>query len=289
LRDGTIKTIAGTGHEGYNGDDRLGTSARLCYPKGLFVTDNDQVLFADCENHRIRMIDRYGFIRTIAGTGVKGCNYDNILATQAELNEPTSVFKYRNEVYFTDCGNHRIRKIMENGKIVTIAGTGQRGYNGDNQLATIARLCCPCGLHVHDGEVYFSDQYNSRIRKILSNGTIQTIAGTGKTGYNGDNILATQSCIYYPSDIFVSNCGNVYFADTRGNRIRMIDSQSGLISTIAGNGQEGYLGDVPFDFERFPHIGPPRPVKPFSKRQGQFVSSYHDIVIECSTTRSETE
>jgi len=283
--DGTIKTIAGTGIRGYNGDNQLAIQAQLDRPSGLFVTDCGEVLFVDSGNNRIRMIQSNGMIVTIAGNGTKGYNGDGMLATDAQLYLPMNVFKYKNEVYISDWGNNRIRKILQNGIIVTIAGNGKYGYNGDNRLSIRTQLSQPFGLHVHNDEVYFSEKNGCRIRKILSNGTIATIAGNGVAGYNGDNILATQSQLNEPSGIFVSNCGHVYIADYGNHRIRMVDSQSGMISTIAGTGQEGFSGDVPFDFEKYPHIG--RKYLPlFSKRSsdGQFTVawSYCDMVIKCS-------
>jgi len=281
--EGMIHTIAGNGfdEDGFNGDDQLATQAQLGRPSGLFITDEEEVLFADGWNYRIRMIESNGMIKTIAGTGQYGYNGDDILATEAHLAEPSSVFKYKNEIYVTDTSNQRIRKILQNGKIVTIAGSGSFGFNGDDQVATLTHLYQPNGLHVHNDNVYFSDEYNQRIRVIDSNGKIKTISGTERSGYNGDGILATEAQLSFPSGIFVSNSGHVYIADIFNHRIRMIDPHSGLISTIAGTGYAGYSGDVPFDFHKYPHIGPTKPFQPFSKRkEGPFVSAYHDMDIK---------
>ena len=108
---------------------------------------------------------------------------------------------------------------------------------------------------------------------------ITTIAGNGNEGLNGDNKLATECELNYPDNVFVSDCGNVYIADHRNHRVVMVDSQTGMLKTIAGTGHAGYSGDVPFDFEKYPHIGPTKHVEPFSKRDGQFVKACHDVII----------
>src|SRR3989338_10462185 len=106
------------------------------------------------------------------------------LAVNAQINNPTGLFVSKDgEVFFADSGNHRIRKILKNGNIVTIAGNGTKGYSGDNDLATNAQIDFPLGVFVSkDGEVFFADRNNDRIRKILKNGNIVTIAGNGTKG-----------------------------------------------------------------------------------------------------------
>ncbi|KAG2374042.1 hypothetical protein C9374_011121 [Naegleria lovaniensis] len=244
LTNGTITTIAGNGTGGYNGDNQLATNARLNFPCGVFVSSNDEVYIADTHNHRIRKITKNGTITTIAGKGTKGYNGDNQLATNARLNYPNSVFVSSNdEVYVADTHNHSIRKIMKNGMITTIAGKRTKGYNGDNQLATNARLNFPCGVFVSSNdEVYVADTNNHRIRKIMKNGMITTIAGKGTGGYNGDNQLATNAQLNYPNSVFVSSNDEVYVADIHNHSIRKI-MKNGMITTIAGNGTEGYNGD----------------------------------------------
>ncbi|KAG2374644.1 hypothetical protein C9374_010663 [Naegleria lovaniensis] len=112
-----------------------------------------------------------------------------MMAIHAQLQTPFGVFVSSNdEVYIADRGNHRIRKIMKNGMITTIAGNGTPGYNGDNQLATNAQLKHPTSVFVSSNdEVYIADTVNHRIRKIMKNGMITTIAGNGTQGYNGDS------------------------------------------------------------------------------------------------------
>ena len=244
-QNGMISTIAGTGVAGFNGDGQLAIHAELSRPSGLFVNDDEEVFFCDSENHRVRKVDQSGIISTIAGNGMDGYNGDDILATSAQLNYPTGVYVYKHEIYISDFGDHRIRKVLQNGMIKTIAGTGENCYNGDDQPAICSQLCYPYGIHVHNDQVYISDHSNNRVRKILPNGIIKTIAGTG---CNGD-----ESQLQFPTGIFVDDSG-VYFG-SKQSIIRKVD-HDGMITTIAGTGEEGYSGDVPFDFAKYPHIGP---------------------------------
>ncbi|KAG2375018.1 hypothetical protein C9374_010392 [Naegleria lovaniensis] len=188
MKNGMITTIAGNGTGGYNGDNQLATNAQLNWPKSVFVSSNDEVYIADTSNHRIRKIMKNGMITTIAGNGIEGYNGDNQLATNAQLKEPYSVFVLSNDEVYIANYNNRIRKIMKNGMITTIAGTGIEGYNGDNQLGTNAQLNYPYSVFVSSNdEVYIADTKNHRIRKIMKNGMITTIAGNGTRGYNGDS------------------------------------------------------------------------------------------------------
>jgi len=178
-------------------------STQVNTPQSVFVW-NDQVLFADFDNHRVRKILPNGSTVTIAGTGVAGYNGDDQLATMAQLDYPCCVFvSERGEVYIGE--DRRVRKILTNGNIVTVAGTGDEGYNGDSRLATDAWIV-PFGIFVSsDDEIYIADYGNHRIRKVLQNGMIVTIAGTGVEGYNEDNILAINAQLSFPSGVFVSD------------------------------------------------------------------------------------
>ena len=138
------------------------------------------------------------------------------------------------EVFFADRNNHRVRKILITGQTVTIAGTGEPGFNGDKQQATMAQLNEPSFVIVsHRDEVYISEYGGNRIRKILTNGQIVTVAGTGISGYNGNNIPATEANICYPFGLAVTESDELIFADYGNNLVRKVSS-NGIISTVAG-------------------------------------------------------
>lgn len=186
-------------------------------------------------------------ISTIAGTGGYGFSGDNAAATSATMGFPGRVaLDDSSNIYFADTYNNRIRKISAStGIITTIAGTGTAGYNGDGGLATSAQLNYPFGLCVdHSGNIYITDTYNHRIRKINgSTKIITTIAGTSVGSYNGDGISATTAQIKSPNSICLASNGDIYFSDQENHRIRKITISTGLISTIAGSGTAGFMGD----------------------------------------------
>ncbi len=183
----------------------------------------------------------YGqIITTVAGTDSAGYNGDNIAATAAQLLTPTFVaIDATGNIYVSDYGNSRIRKISTSGIITTIAGTGTAGYNGDWIQATDAQISNCDGITLDNlGNLYISDDYNNRIRKVNSAGIITTIAGTGEAGNSGDNGPATAAKFSSPHGIAVDNSGNVYFADYPNNCVRKVNT-AGIITTIAGQGTSG--------------------------------------------------
>jgi len=127
--------------------------------------------------------------------------------------------------------------------ITTIAGIGSGGYSGDGGAATSARLDTLSGVAVDGlGNLYIVDETNQRIRKVSASGIITTIAGNGAIGFSGDGGPATLAELNYPTGIAVDGAGNVYIADSWNNRIRMVNT-TGIITTVAGTGVQGYSGD----------------------------------------------
>jgi uncharacterized repeat protein (TIGR02543 family) len=128
--------------------------------------------------------------------------------------------------------------------INTVAGTGTAGYSGDGLAATSAQLNYPKGVAVDSsGNLYIADQLNHRIRKVATDGTISTVAGTGTAGYSGDSGVATSAQLNTPLGVAVDSSGNLYIADNSNNRIRKVAAIDGKISTVAGTGAYGYSGD----------------------------------------------
>lgn len=184
-----------------------------------------------------------GIITTVAGTS-GGYSGDNGAATSAELAVPNGVaVDSSGNIYIADTGNNRIRKVDTNGIITTVAGDGSVGYSGDNGAATSAQLNYPTGLAVDSrGNIYIADALNDRIRKVDTNGTITTVAGNGWAGYSGDNGPATSAQLTNPLGVAVDSSGNIYIADYSYNIIRKVDT-NGIITTVAGDGTQGYSGN----------------------------------------------
>jgi hypothetical protein len=133
--------------------------------------------------------------------------------------------------------------VSGDGTITTIAGTGVQGFSGDGGPATSAKLYAPSGVAIDgQGNVYIADTNNTRVRKVSPGGTISTFAGTGEVGFSGDGGPATSAKLYAPSGVAIDGQGNVYIADTGNNRVRKV-SPGGTITTFAGGGKPGVLGD----------------------------------------------
>jgi len=237
-KDGTITNIAGTGKQGFSGDNRPAINARLNSPSGIAIGNNNEIYITDNGNNRIRKISTNGIITTAAGNGRAGYNGDNIKAIRARLHSPDGLTVDNSGViYFADTGNHRIRKISRNGTISTIAGTGHQGFNGDGS-AMKAELNWPCDVAVGPGgEVYIADTYNNCIRMVSITGVISTIAGPGPRHLSMHNTAASDSDIIQPLGVVVKSDGTIYFSNQGQHYLRKISRET--ITTIAGDSQPG--------------------------------------------------
>jgi uncharacterized protein (TIGR03437 family) len=241
---GTIQTFAGNGSTGFAGDGGPATSAALNYPKGVALDTAGNLYIADIDNSRVRKVTAAGIISTVAGNGFFGYSGDGGPALAASISDVTGVaVDGSGNLYITDDSNRRIRKIGANGIISTIAGIGVQGFSGDGGPATSAMLGRPVALVLDPaGNLYFADSVNQRVRKINASGIITTVAGNGLDSYSGDGGPAVSASFAFPIGIAIDAAGNLYVADGNNNRVRLI-TPGGIISTFAGNNQEGFSGD----------------------------------------------
>jgi sugar lactone lactonase YvrE len=217
-------------------------------PAGVWMTTSGNLYVADTGDNVVRLVDlTTGYISTIAGTGTGGYSGDNGPATQALLNAPAGVAADASgNVYISDTGNNVVRKVnATTGIITTIAGTGQISYSGNGGLGTLATLSSPQGLAIDgDGNLLIAESGNHVIRKwIAATGIIQTAAGNGVSGYNGDYFAAPSAQLDAPADVKVDGSGNIYIADTGNHVIRMVANGTNMITTIAGTNNSGSTGD----------------------------------------------
>ncbi|MBN1900851.1 hypothetical protein JW926_05935 [Candidatus Sumerlaeota bacterium] len=256
---GIIETIAGNGTAGHTEDGQPAQGSSLEWIHDV-VTDMDGVLyFSEQGPYNIirRIVD--GRLETVAGQygfgSVEFCGPSQ----ESQLNKPYSIaFDTYNNLYIADQNNHKILKIeAQTGYLHTIAGTGAAGYNYDFCLGVYALLNYPTGVAVgSDNVLHIVDRYNHRIRKIdledLRNtgefpgaeaGNIETIAGMGVYGFDGDGVDARYHLLSHPGGITIDADGNVILADRSNHRVRRIYT-SWYLKTLAGSGfYRGYFGD----------------------------------------------
>ncbi len=243
-----ITTVAGNGAPGNTGDGGLATLARLQGPQDVFVAPNGDLYIADTQNRRIRMVSAAtGIISNVIGTGANGNTGDGGPATAARLNSPRGVTVASNgDIYVSDRPNNRVRKVTAaTGIITAYAGTGTAGYLGDGGVATAARLRTPEGLALaSNGDLYIAEFGNHVIRRVAAaTGVITTFAGTGTAGFLGDGGAATAARLNSPESVDIGPSGDIFIADTANRRIRRVAAGSGVITTIAGTGVNGFSGD----------------------------------------------
>jgi len=224
---GIIATVAGTGTAGSTGDGGAATLARLDSPEGVSVDASGNIFIADTNNHLIRQFTVGGNIDTVAGKS--GGGYDGEgSAKNKKLYFPQGIWADTSgNIYVADTNNHRIRKFRVGGDISTVAGIGIAGYSGDGGAATAAQLTSPQGVTVDAANnLYIADTGNNALRLVnIYTGVITTLAGTGTSGYNGDNQPAVQARLNNPRGIALGltrGGGRIYISDTGNNRARVL-------------------------------------------------------------------
>jgi sugar lactone lactonase YvrE len=255
-----VTTVAGNGESGFGGNGTPAVQAQLYKPKGVARDAQGNLYIADEGNHAIRKVSPTGIITSLAGKGVPQFSGDGGPSTEAGLWWPRTVaFAPGGTLYVADTLNMRIRSIdLGTGTIATVAGAPQQAggaflndFAGDGGPASQARLAGVRGMAVDSvGRLVFADTWDNdggswhHIRRIDTNGVITTLVGVdGRHGFNGDGKPGRETMISYVNQVAVDREDNVYFADARNHRVRRYDLDTGLVTTVAGTGQDGTKGD----------------------------------------------
>lgn len=229
-------------------------SIRLNGPTGVAVDSAGTVYFTESSigtgsglvhgDYRVWRISG-GIFDAFAGTGVESFSGDGGPAATAQLNSPGGIaMDAQGNIYIADAVNNRVRKMTPGGAISTIAGTGVAGFFGDGQSALKAQLNHPSGVAVDfAGTVYIADTNNNRVRVVTPDGLMYTLAGNGNAGYFGDGGMAINGSLHAPRGVAVDGQGNFYIADTLDHRVRKVTQNGNIITTVAGNGSQGFSGD----------------------------------------------
>ncbi len=246
-KTGVITTVAGNGQKGYSGDGGPATRATMNEPYGVLPDRDGNLFIVDRLNQVIRRVDaKTGTMSTYAGNGQKGYGGDGGPATQAMMKEPNALdFDPDGNLYIADVTDNRIRKVdAKTGIINTVAGTGKREFTGDGGPVGEAGIQGARGVaFARDGTMYICEREGNRIRRVdPKTHIIRTIAGNGKKGYTGDGGPAAAATFNGPKWIHVGPDNHVYIVDTENQCVRRIDTQSNVITTVAG-GHAGSDGD----------------------------------------------
>ena len=223
--------------------------ATLNDPDSTAIDGAGNLYIADTGNHLVRKVDAAtGIISTVAGTGIGGYSGDGGAATSAKLYFPYAIaIDSAGNLYITDSGNSVIRRVdSASGTITTYAGSSTAAALGDGGSATAAKLYYPQGIALDSaGNLYIGDL--ARVRMVAaSSGIINTVVGSGLSGFSGDGGPATNASLAGVEGIAIDKSGNLFIADTWNSVIRKVTAATGIITTVAGQGgynTSGYSGD----------------------------------------------
>ena len=228
---GIINTVAGNGIKGFSGDGGSATSAQFSGPTRISFDAFGNLYITDQGNVRIRKVDTNGIINTVAGNGKNGNSGDGINADSAKLHYPDGVVvDVSGNIYIVEVGSYKVRKVDKYGILSTVAGNGIKGYSGDGGAAISAQLDFPVSLALDAlGNLYIADEGSNVIRKVDTNGQINTIVGSGAFGNCVDGVSADSAALHEPSDLAFDTLGNLYFIDFINERVCKV---SGLNNKI---------------------------------------------------------
>ena len=235
--DGILSTVAGGGTSTTSvGDGGQATAAVLNEPAGVALDSSGNLYISERSGHRVRKVTSSQLIATVAGTGTAGApDSETGGATAQRLNLPQGIaVDSSGNILIADSGNNRVRRVSTSSAIVTVAGTGAAGSAGDGGLATAAILNNPVDVTFDSaGNLYIDDFGNQKIRRVSTDGYIETVAGTGVAGFNGDGAPATNYSLNGAYSIQGATGCNVLVADSSNQRIRQLQNAIGY--TIATN------------------------------------------------------
>lgn len=239
----SIFTIAG----GASSDGRPATLAGINNPRAVVMDHEGNLYIAEYFADRVRRVTPDGLITTFAGDGSSGFRGDGGPAVEGTVDSPEALaLDAEGNLYIAGTIGSRIYKVdRATGILHWIGGNGLPIFSGDGGPAKNAGMYEPTGIAVDgNGNVFVAVARDHRIRRIDGRTSIiTTIAGNGTGSFSGDGGPASAATLKNPEHLAIDFAGNLYVADTQNHRVRKIDAATGTITTIAGNGSEGYSGD----------------------------------------------
>ncbi|HTS64549.1 MAG TPA: Ig-like domain repeat protein [Candidatus Acidoferrales bacterium] len=242
---GLINTVAGNGTAGTGGIGGPAVNAQIGGGP-VWVDGSDNLYIAD--GYRVVRVDAAsGIVTLVAGNGSAGSSGDGGLATLASLNATRGLaMDAAGNIFVAEMMGQRVRRIdAQTGIITTVAGNGTAAFSGDGGPAVNASLKAPFGLAIDAaGNLYIADAGNARVRRVdAQTGVITTVAGNGASGVTADGVPAINASLSPPFSVSLDQSGNVLIPEYGSASIRRVDAGTGLLGTIAGNGNTGFTGD----------------------------------------------
>ncbi len=240
-----IELVAGGGTKV---KDAPATECALLEPFGVEFTPSGEMIIVEMtKGERVRKVGKDGMLRVIGGIGKKGYSGDGGPATEAAFNGIHNLAILPDgDVLLADSFNSTLRRLdMKSGVVTTVSGNGKAGYAGDGgaakdaQYSTLIQIALdPAGKHL-----FIADIGNKRVRRIdLASGTVETVAGNGKSGVPPDGAEAKSAPLVDPRAVVPDSVGGFYILERNGNALRYVDS-AGKIKTVVGTGAKGLSGD----------------------------------------------
>lgn len=242
-----VTTIAGNGKSGDPSEKGRATEVALSNPFGVQPEADGSLIVASFDQHVIYRLDaNYRSLELIAGTGKKGLSgRTGDLPTKVAMNQPHEVqVDFDGNIYIADTMNHRVGMISaDSGRWVSIAGSGEAGFSGDQGKAPEATINQAYSIIVDANELFIADLKNHRIRRVdLESNTIETICGTGEKGMPKDGALAIEQPLAGPRSLAVDE-DNLWIVLREGNSVWRMDRTDGRLYHVAGTGKKGFSGD----------------------------------------------